>query len=116
MEGVYATDSRTAGEGYRVIVIAQRPGTENLLDVQLNSDQRITATLVNNAKDTKKTKSSEEEEEVVSLQFDFSPAQHEGKVVTATYTPHDQTIRFPYPIQSNIKGNMFTKWDRWIKL
>lgn len=109
VEGVYATDSRTAGQGYRVIVIAQRPGTDNLLDVQLNSEQSIMATLVNTKDTTKKTTA---EGEVVQLHFDFP---QDGRV-TATYTPHDQTIRFPYPIQSNRKGNTVTKWDRWIKL
>ena len=119
VEGVYATDSRTAGQGYRVIVIAQRPGAENsnILDVQLNSEQTITATMVpttttTSTKNTIDKKKTSSEGEVVQLHFDFP----KDGLVTATYTPHDQTIRFPYPIQSNSKGNTVTKWDRWIKL
>ena len=104
VEGVYATDPRVAGEGYRVVIIRKDPTASNLLAVQLNKDQAITATIVKKDGGTKKDGGS------VGIQFVFP----DKKIVDATYT--NNVIRFPFPVQSNASGNTWTKLDEWTKL
>ena len=104
VEGVYATDPRVAGQGYRVVIIRKDPTTSNLLAVQLNKDQAITATIVEKDGGKKTNDGS------VGIQFVFP----NKKVVDATYT--NNVIRFPFPVQSNASGNTWTNWDEWTKL
>ena len=97
VEGVYATDPRVAGEGYRVVVI--RKDGDNRLAVQLNNKQAITATIDDLNKN-----------DGVGVRFIFP----DNQVVEATY--QNRVIKFPFPVQSNAFGNTFTKWDEWTKL
>lgn len=104
VEGVYATDPRVAGQGYRVVIIRKDPTTSNLLAVQLNKDQAITATIV------EKDGGKKTDDGSVGIQFVFPNKE----VVDATYT--NNVIRFAFPVQSNASGNTWTKWDEWTKL
>jgi len=102
VEGVYATDPRVAGNGYRLVVVRGTgyDTTKREYQVQLNTKQAITATV-----GTPKTGSGG-----VGLRFDFP----DGTPVDATYK--NGVIHFPFPVQSNAEGNTWTKWDEWTKL
>jgi len=113
IEGVYGTDPRVATQGYRTVIIRKQKSDKNnnnVLVVELNKIKTITATIASDDNDKNKKK---KKNGVDSIQFDFVPGD-EQKMIEGTF--QNGIISFPVPVQSNSYGNVFTKWDKWVKV